>query len=144
MLPSPAGGTGWPGARRAGGEGKLRQRAKAMRARLTEAEQRLWLHLRAHRFLGLKFKRQVPIGHYIADFVCHESHLIVEIDGGQHADQTTYDKQRDQWLGQQGFTILRFWNNEVLQQTEAVLEQIRLATLSPNPSPACGRGGTTP
>ena len=135
--PSPVHGRG------AGGDGKLRQRAKAMRAKLTEAEQRLWFHLRAHRFLGLKFKRQVPIGHYIADFVCHESHLIVEIDGGQHADQTTYDNQRDQWLGQQGFTILRFWNNEVLQQTEAVLEQIRLATLSPNPSPACGRGGTT-
>lgn len=114
--------------------------AKTMRSHQTDAEQRLWHHLRAHRFLGLKFRRQKPIGRYIVDFVCHESRLIVEVDGGQHADRTAYDSGRDDWLREHGFRVLRFWNHDVLQQTEVVLEAIRLAALSPAPSPACGRG----
>lgn len=118
----------------------LLHHAKALRSDQTDAEQRLWYYLRAHRFMALKFKRQKPIGRYIVDFVCHECHLIVEVDGGQHADQTKYDSHRDDWLKRQGFKVLRFWNHEVLQQTEAVLEEIRLAALSPNPSPASGRG----
>lgn len=121
--------------------------AKILRANQTDAEQRIWYHLRAHRFMGLKFKRQKPLGHYIVDFVCVEQRLIIEIDGGQHAEQTEYDQRRDVWLQSQGYTILRFWNNEVMQQLESVLEQIRLtiplsadSTLSPSPSPARGRG----
>lgn len=110
----------------------LLDRAKTLRAEQTAAEQRLWYYLRAHRFLGLKFKRQTPIGRYIVDFVCHECHLIVEVDGGQHAEQTEYDSRRDAWLKEQGF--------KVLQQTEVVLEEIRKSALSPNPSPASGRG----
>ena len=108
--------------------------AKALRSNQTKAEARLWYHLRAHRFMGLKFKRQKPIGRYIADFVCCEWRLIIELDGGQHAEQVTYDRQRDAWLRSQGYTVLRFWNNDVMQQMEEVLEQIRCA-LPPEPSP---------
>jgi very-short-patch-repair endonuclease len=119
--------------------------AKALRSNQTDAEQRLWYHLRAHRFMGLKFKRQKPMGRYIVDFVCVERRLIVELDGGQHAEQVGYDQDRDAWLRSQGYTVLRFWNNDVMQQLEGVLERIRLslsaASLSPNPSPTCGRGG---
>jgi len=101
--------------------------AKTLRTNQTEAEQRLWYHLRAHRFMGLKFKRQKPMGRYIVDFVCVERRLIIELDGGQHAEQEEYDQHRDAWLRSQGYTVLRFWNNEVMQQMEGVLEQIRCA-----------------
>lgn len=74
------------------------QHAKTLRSNQTDAEQRLWYHLRAHRFMGLKFKRQKPIGNYIVDFVCLARKLIVEIDGGQHAEQAGYDQRRDAWL----------------------------------------------
>jgi len=129
------------------GRGKKDQmldNAKALRSNQTEVEERLWYHLRAHRFIGLKFKRQKPMGHYIVDFVCVERRLVIELDGGQHAEQTAYDQQRDAWLRNQGYTVLRFWNNDVLQQLEGVLETIRSAlsssALSPNPSPVNGRG----
>lgn len=102
-----------------------------MRSDQTPAEQRFWYHLRAHRFLGLKFKRQKPIGLYIVDFICLERHLVIEVDGAQHGDQVTYDRQRDQWLAAQGLTVLRFWNHDVLNRTEAVLEQIRQAVEGP-------------
>ena len=115
--------------------------AKVLRSNQTDAEQRLWYHLRAHRFMGLKFKRQKPMGRYIVDFVCLEHWLIIELDGGQHAEQVVYDQHRDAWLRSQGYTVLRFWNNDVMQQLEGVLEQIRLTiTLSPGPSPMRGRG----
>jgi very-short-patch-repair endonuclease len=80
--------------------------AKSLRSNQTEADARLWYHLRAHRFLGLKFKRQKPVGRYIADFVCWERRLIIELDGGQHAEQVTYDQQRDAWLRSQGVATL--------------------------------------
>ncbi|MBU1425374.1 MAG: endonuclease domain-containing protein [Gammaproteobacteria bacterium] len=108
--------------------------AKALRSNQTEAELRLWYHLRAHRFMDLKFKRQKPIGSYIVDFVCVERMLIVELDGGQHSEQIEYDQRRDDWLRSQGYTVLRFWNNDVMQQLDGVLEQIRL-TVIPEPSP---------
>ena len=107
------------------GRGGVLSNAKTLRANQTEAEQRLWYHLRAHRFMGLKFKRQKPMGRYIVDFVCMEQRLIIELDGGQHAEQVKYDQHRDEWLRSQGYTVLRFWNNEVMQQLEGVLEQIR-------------------
>ncbi len=120
---------------------KVLSNAKTLRTNQTDAEQRLWHHLRAHRFMDLKFKRQKPLGRYIVDFVCVERRLIIEIDGGQHAEQVEYDQHRDAWLRNQGYTVLRFWNNEVLQQLEGVLEQVRLTiTLSPSPSPSSGRG----
>ena len=116
--------------------------ARALRTHQTEAELRLWYHLRAHRFMDLKFKRQKPMGEYIVDFVCEEHRLIVEIDGGQHqAEQAAYDQQRDAWLRGQGYTVLRFWNNDVMQNLEGVLEKIRCTlTLSPAPLPQVGEG----
>ena len=120
---------------------KVLLNAKTLRANQTEAEQRLWYHLRAHRFMALKFKRQKPMGRFIVDFVCVERQLIIEIDGGQHAEQSEYDRHRDVWLRSQGYTVLRFWNHEVMHQLEGVLEQIRNAVaLSPSPSPTSGRG----
>ena len=89
--------------------------------------------------MDLKFKRQKPLGRYIIDFICLERHLIIEIDGGQHAEQVKYDRHRNTWLHSQGYTVLRFWNHEVMQQLDGVLERIRI-TLSPGPSPTNGRG----
>ena len=134
-IPSPASGRGV-------GERVLLERAKSLRTNQTDAEQRLWYYLRAERFMGLKFKRQKPIGPFIVDFVCMEHRLVIEADGGQHDNEA--DIRRDVWFQVKGFTVLRFWNNHVLGQTEAVLERIRQAViaLSPAPSPASGRGGT--
>ena len=124
-----------------GSKDQILDNAKILRSNQTKLEERLWYHLRAHRFMGLKFKRQKPMGSYIVDFVCVERRLIIELDGGQHAEQTAYDQQRDAWLRNQGYTVLRFWNNEVMQELEGVLEKIRLAlTLSPSPSPVNGLG----
>jgi len=113
--------------------------AKSLRSNMTEAEQKLWYYLRANRFMGLKFKRQKPLGPYIVDFVCLEEKLIIELDGGQHAENIAYDQIRDTWLRNQGYTVLRFWNNELLNETKSVLEKIRI-TLSPAPSPVNVRG----
>jgi len=76
---------------------------------------------------GLRFRRQAPIGRYIVDFVCFEQRLIIEIDGGQHADRTGQDAARTRWLEGEGFRVIRFWNNDVLDNTEGVVESIRLA-----------------
>ncbi len=102
----------------------LLKRAKALRQNMSEAEQRLWQYLRAGRLQGFKFRRQQPLGVYIVDFVCTHPKLVVEADGGQHADQADYDETRSRFLQQQGFTVLRFWNHEILQQTDEVLAQI--------------------
>jgi very-short-patch-repair endonuclease len=128
----------------------LLDNAKSLRRNLTDAEQKLWYHLRAHRFMGRKFKRQKPLGRYVVDFICLEEKLVIELDGGQHAENLEYDQERDAWLRSQGYTVLRFWNIELMNETESVLEGIRLAlsnevasskTLSPGPSPVNGRGG---
>lgn len=102
---------------------ELRRRAKAMRREPTEAERRLWAILRAKRLEGLKFKRQAPIGPYIADFVCFELRMVVEADGGQHAD-SDYDARRDAWFAASGFLVLRFWNNDILQEPDGVADRI--------------------
>jgi very-short-patch-repair endonuclease len=112
-----------------------------MRSLPTEAEHRLWQIVRAHRFSGFKFKRQVPIDHYIVDFLCPERRLIVELDGGQHANSLG-DVRRDVYLRGQGFHIIRIWNNELFTNEEGVTAAIlnALQTPLPNPSPAEGRG----
>ena len=112
--------------------------ARNMRAAPTDAEAIIWRQLRAHRFDEHKFKRQQPIGKYIVDFVCFEAKLIVEVDGGQHNGSVS-DRSRDDWLGSQGFRVLRFWNNEVLQNLEGVLARI-LEVLAPSPSFPLPRG----
>jgi len=125
---------------RAAPEARKRQgialhRAKALRSAQTDAEQKLWYHLRAHRFLGLKFKRQKPIGPYIVDFICDEHRLVIEVDGGQHIEAQAYDQRRSECLATEGLRVLRFWNDEVLRDTDAVLEKIRLVVESEAPSP---------
>ena len=120
---------------------RTRTRARALRGTTTDAEKRLWFRLRAHRLNGASFRRQFPIGFYIVDFVCLEARLILELDGGQHADSQR-DKVRDTWLKSQNFAILRFWNHDVLRNTDGVIEQIVLAlnTRLP-PSPTLPRKG---
>lgn len=117
--------------------------AKTLRQQMTDAEQRLWRHLRAHRTSGEKFRRQQPLGPYVVDFVHFGKRLVVEADGGQH-NEASSDASRDAWLTEQGFRVLRFWNNEILQNTEAVLETILSALIEtpplPNPSPTRGEG----
>ncbi|ULJ64994.1 endonuclease domain-containing protein [Wielerella bovis] len=102
----------------------LQENAKNLKQNMTLAEQRLWYHLRGKRLNGIKFRRQQTIGSYIADFVSMEYKLIIELDGGQHAEQIAYDNARTEFLNNQGYRVVRFWNNEVLQNTKAVLEQI--------------------
>ena len=96
---------------------------RALRRRSTEAETRLWQILRGRRLAHLKWRRQAPVGDYIADFLCYEHRLIVECDGSQHADSHR-DVVRDRWLGEQGFAIIRFWNHEVLQNPTGVTDTI--------------------
>jgi very-short-patch-repair endonuclease len=101
---------------------------------MTKSEGRIWSRLRAHRFQGYSFRRQLPIGPYIADFVCLEARLIIEIDGGQHAStELEKDKKRDAWLRSQGFVILRYWNNDVLTNLNGVLEDIAETLRRPPP-----------
>ena len=109
--------------------------AKKLRKESTDTENHLWYHLRAKRFSGLKFRRQEPIGNYIVDFVCYEKRLVIECDGGQHAEQEIQDQQRDQWFQRQGYRILRFWNREVLLNTSEILQRIYEACQEVTPSP---------
>ena len=99
-------------------------RAKTLRKILTDAERRLWQKLKRRQIATVKFRRQQPIGPFIVDFVCFERRVIVEVDGGQHAEQVPYDEQRTSWLEAQGYRVLRFWSNDVLANTEAVAQAI--------------------
>jgi very-short-patch-repair endonuclease len=102
-------------------------RARALRREATEAEKRLWRHLRGNALQGRKFRRQHPIGPYVVDFVCMEKGLVVELDGGQHALQAARDAVRTRRLDAFGFRVIRFWNTEVLEATEGVLARIEEA-----------------
>lgn len=126
----------------------IRTWAREMRGHQTDAEALLWMLLRNRRIAGAKFRRQHPLGRYILDFYCIEKRLCIELDGGQHNETLDYDQHRDAWLRLQGIHILRFWNNQMLMETEAVLEVIYqtiipveiAASLTPSPSLASGRG----
>jgi ATP-dependent DNA helicase RecG len=144
--PSPAGGG-------AGGEGvslphrnpnipiEILDFARSLRKRQTDAEQLIWGLLRAHRLGGAKFQRQKPLGPYFLDFYCHDAKLAIELDGGQHAATSIEDKERDAWLAREGIRVMRFWNNEVLEQTEDVLRAIwESLHESPSPPPPEGEG----
>lgn len=97
-----------------------------MRKRSTKEERFLWRHLKSKQLEGLKFRRQQPIGNFIVDFVCFEKKIIIELDGGQHTNITEEmkDKSRDKWLKEQGFKVLRFWNNDVFKNINGILEVI--------------------
>ena len=114
-------------------------RAQSLRTKQTDAERKLWLRLRARQLNGLKFRRQHPIGRYIVDFCCPEHHLVVELDGSQHAVRVDRDQRRTAFLGRQGYRVIRYWDNEVLTDLEAALEDILRAVRSPSPQPSPSR-----
>jgi len=123
----------------------IRAYAREMRGRMTDAEALLWMLLRNRRIAGAKFRRQHPVGRYILDFYCGENQLGIELDGGQHGEAVNYDQQRDGWLSSQGIQVLRFWNNQMLAETEAVMEAIYRAVVDTNfdkkvPLPQAGEG----
>ncbi|MGB9368956.1 MAG: DUF559 domain-containing protein [Xanthobacteraceae bacterium] len=109
-------------------------RSRELRLNQTNAERKLWWRLRNRQIGGCKFVRQEPIGRYICDFVCREHRLIVELDGGQHAESKT-DKVRDAYLSVRNYRVLRFWNNDVLKNIEGVLQTIHDAAIGGSPSP---------
>ena len=119
--------------------------ARELRARLTDAEQLLWHLLRNRSFCGYKFRRQHPLGRYILDFYCHEERLAIELDGGGHGaeEQAAYDAVRTEELEGADIRVLRFWNNQVLMETESVLTAL-FAALTVAPSPGAPRHSSTP
>ncbi len=103
----------------------LTKTAKNLRKKATRVETILWSQLRDKQIEGVKFRRQQPIDEFIVDFVCFEKKLIIELDGGQHAQARAEDRERDNRLSEKGYTVLRFWNNEVVENLTGVLEVIR-------------------
>jgi adenine-specific DNA-methyltransferase len=102
----------------------MNTRARKLRKNLTDPERLLWHHLRNHQIKGFKFRRQHPIGNYFADFICPSKKLVVELDGGQHADRTAYDAKRTAYMESNGYRVIRFWNNDVMRDVDSVLEVI--------------------
>ena len=122
-----------------------RELPRALRKRLTDAERLLWRHLRNRELGGWKFRRQYPVGLFIVDFICVEKNVVIEVDGGRHSENEEQDIQRSAYLNRMGYQVFRFWNNQVLQETEAVLEAIfailandKQNSPSPQPSPPLG------
>ena len=108
---------------------KLTAKARSLRQNQTDVEHLLWQKLRNRQVLKFKFRRQFPIVPFMVDFCCLELKLIIELDGSQHFEQATYDEERSFYLAQRGFKVIRFWNNEVIENSEGVLERIYLVIL---------------
>ncbi len=124
---------------------RQRDFARCLRSTMTDAEVRLWTRLQCQQLGGHKFRRQVAIGDYIVDFACLKERLLIEIGGGQHneAEHKLRDESRDSWLTAEGYRVLRFWNHDVLSDTDAVVEVIwnslhERSTPPPQPSPQGG------
>ena len=119
------------------------QRARRLRTNPTDAEKALWRILSRRQLDGHRFRRQVPIGRYIADFVCHEARLVVEVDGGQHDPGDSGERERQTFLEAEGYRVLRFWNNEVLGNLAgvhaAIMDALHADHPLPNPPPSRGR-----
>ena len=111
-------------------------KARALRHNQTDAQKKLWRHLRARGLAGCTFRRQHPIGPFIVDLVCMDAMLIVELDGGQHTEQHARDASRTEMLESFGYRVVRFWNDDVLLRTEQVLEQVLIALQGAHPSPS--------
>jgi len=114
----------------------LRDRARGLRRNQTDAERKLWTRLRARQLCDAKFRRQYPIGPFIVDFCCFEQRLVVELDGGHHANQTAADHRRCDFLISRGYRVLRFWDNEVMEDLNAVLEKITQTLDDQNSEPS--------
>lgn len=117
--------------------------ARKLRKQQTPQEIKMWARLRGRQFQDYKFRRQVPIGPYVADFYCAEKKMIIEVDGGHHMQQKTLDQQREDFLKGQGYRVLRFWNSEVEKNLAGVFETILQALQTPSPdlqSPSPTRG----
>jgi very-short-patch-repair endonuclease len=112
----------------------MKRRARELRRDQTEAESLLWRAIRGEQLGGHKFRRQQTIGAYIVDFVSLDAKLVLELDGGQHADAVDYDAKRDAWLTSEGFHVLRFWNNDVMENLEGVLMNIADGAVTPTPT----------
>lgn len=112
-------------------------RARRLRHAMTDAEKQLWYRLRKLNLDGSHFRRQVPIGPYIADFACMAARLLIEVDGSQHGEDRAeaYDGTRTAWLEKEGYRVLRFWNNEIVKNTDAVMEAIYAAVYGSTSSP---------
>jgi len=119
---------------------RLRDRSRQLRRNQTDAEKALWRLLRGRTLSGFKFRRQHPVGRYIADFVCLERKLIIELDGGQHAEQTAYDQAPEAKLQTLGFRTIRIWNHQLLQEREAAAAVILEALIAPHPGPLPASG----
>jgi len=137
-LPSPLAGGGEQSAAQqaiARGRGPT-QRSRELRAQASEAEQKLWYHLRRKQFDGLRFRRQFPLRPYFADFVCVPARLVVEVDGSQHAEpiQAAHDERRTAWLSRNRSRVVRFWASDVMTNIDVVIEGIDMA-LRASPSP---------
>jgi very-short-patch-repair endonuclease len=141
--PSPLRGGVWGGGRRS--KSMANERARRLRSNLTDTEKKLWWRLRMLKREGFHFRRQVPIDHF--DFACYSARLVVEVDGGQHTwdEDARRDRARDAHLRSQGFRVLRFWNNDVLSNTDGVEEVIRdaLTRAAPTPNPSPQGGGAS-
>jgi len=102
----------------------LVDRARQLRRDATEAEKLVWSRLRGNQLDNARFRRQAPIGRYIADFCCFERKIIIELDGSQHINQEDYDRRRSDWLESQGFLVLRYWNSQVFRNLDGLLEEV--------------------
>src|SRR5580698_6177837 len=116
---------------------KARLRARRLRRNTTDAEKRLWYHLRRLDLDGSHFRRQVPIGPYIADFACMAARLVIEVDGSQHADDRgqNHDERRTRWLMKEGYRVLRFWNNDLVRNMDGVMETVYAALYGSTAAP---------
>lgn len=103
------------------------EQSRRLRGAATDAERKLWTLLSRRQFHGIKFRRQVPFGTFIADFASHEARLIVELDGGQHDERADYDARRTAFLNGEGYRVLRFWNNDVLTNPEGIIRALEMA-----------------
>ena len=119
-------------------------RSRELRLNATEAERRLWQQISARKIAGVRFNRQFPIGPFICDFVSRTAKLVIEVDGGQHAVDVTKDEARTAYLEAQGYRVIRFWNNDVLDRIEGVVSEIERALADmPSPNPSRKREGDT-
>jgi very-short-patch-repair endonuclease len=119
--------------------GMPNQRVRQLRVDATDAERRLWGVLRDRRLVGFKFRRQHRLGPFIVDFICFESRLVIEADGGQHVDNA-YDERRTAWLEQRGWRVIRFWNTDILTNIDGVQEMILGHLRNPHPPDPKGSG----